>query len=222
MAHPKYLVAALPLFFTSFGFQATVPSIVRYLEGDIKRIRLAIFWGAGLPLLAYLLWTAVTNGVIANESLVLLSQEQEPVSALVFSLSEGADSVRVTMSITLFTALALITSFLGVALGLFDHMAEAMKYADSVKGRVRTAIITFLPPLIAVLLVPGAFVAALGFAAVALVVLALLLPGVMVWKLYIDVFRPWQRMLLGLAMAMGVVIVVAQFLVAVGVMPRVG
>ena len=222
MTSPNYLVAALPLFFTSFGFQATVPSIVRYLEGDPKRFRPAILWGASLPMLVYLLWTAASNGVVSHDALVHMSREQEPVSALVISLTEASHSAGVTTAITLFTALALTTSFLGVALGLFDYMAEAMGHTDSVRGRYRTAAITFLPPLIAVLLVPGAFIAALGFAAVALVVLALLLPGLMVRKLYGDSLESWQRMLLSLVMMLGGVIILAQVLVAVGVMPQLG
>ncbi|MCK5894934.1 MAG: hypothetical protein KAG53_11155 [Endozoicomonadaceae bacterium] len=215
----SYWVAGLPLFFTSFGFQASVPSIVRYLEGDLKRIRLAILWGASLPLLIYLLWTVATNGVIANESLMLVSREREAISALVFAIGKSVDSGWVTMLITFFAGLALTTSFLGVSLGLFDYMAEAMAHADSVKGRCRTTVITFLPPLMVVLLVPDVFIAALGFAAVALVVLALLLPGLMLMKLYGRAFRPWQHILLALAVTVGLMIVVAQLLVVVGAVP---
>lgn len=215
----NYWVAGLPLFFTSFGFQASVPSIVRYLEGDLKRIRLAILWGASLPLLIYLLWTVATNSVIVNESLILMSREQEPINALIFALGEGVSSAWVTILIILFAGLALTTSFLGVSLGLFDYMAEAMEHADSVRGRYRTTVITFLPPLVAVLLAPGVFIAALGFAAVALVVLALLLPGLMIWKLYGRAFQPWQRILLALAMMAGLMIVVAQLLVVVKAVP---
>ena len=220
---PDYLAAALPLFFTSFGFQATVPSIVRYLEGDPKRFRPAICWGASLPMLVYLLWTAAAGGVASHDALVQMSREQEPVSALVISLSETSHAAGMTTTaISLFTALALTTSFLGVALGLFDYMAEAMGHADSVKGRCRTATITFLPPLVAALLVPGAFIAALGFAAVALVVLALLLPGLMIRKLYGNSLKGWQRMLLWLTMGAGWLIILAQVSVTAGIMPRPG
>ncbi|MGC6744771.1 aromatic amino acid transport family protein [Escherichia coli] len=43
--------------------------------------------------------------------------------------------------------LALATSFLGVALGLFDYLADLFQRSNTVGGRLQTGAITFLPPL---------------------------------------------------------------------------
>ena len=81
----------------------------------------------------------------------------------------------------LFADLALATSFLGVTLGLFDFMAKVTRRKDNWQGRTQTGLITFVPPLCSPLL-PQGFIMALGYAAIALAVLAVLLPVALVWQ----------------------------------------
>lgn len=64
----------------------------------------------------------------------------------------------------LFADLALATSFLGVALGLFDYLADLFQRRNSVTYRLQTGAITFLPPLAFALFYPRGFVMALGYA----------------------------------------------------------
>jgi tyrosine-specific transport protein len=61
-----------------------------------------------------------------------------------------------------------------VALGLFDYLADLFQRRNTVTGRLQTGAITFLPPLAFALFYPRGFVMALGYAGVALSVLALL------------------------------------------------
>ena len=147
--------AALPLFFTSFGFQATVPSIVRYLEDKPGQIRPAVIIGSTLPLIIYLLWVIGTNGVLPQDSLVAMQNGQDPVSALVIGLTQFGGSIWISTAINLFAILALATSFLGVALGLFDYLAEVFQRAGSFTDRLQTALITFIPPLLVALFFSG-------------------------------------------------------------------
>ncbi|MGL5336670.1 MAG: aromatic amino acid transport family protein, partial [Enterovibrio sp.] len=85
-------------------------------------------------------------------------------------------------AISLFADLALATSFLGVSLGLFDFLAVNLKQKNNAVGRTVTAAITFVPPLGFALFYPQGFITALGFAAIALVILAVFLPVAMVWQ----------------------------------------
>jgi tyrosine-specific transport protein len=48
--------SAIPVIFTSFGFHGSVPSIVSYLNGDIRKLRLVFITGSAIPLVAYLNW----------------------------------------------------------------------------------------------------------------------------------------------------------------------
>ncbi len=82
----------------------------------------------------------------------------------------------------MFMSLALATSFLGVALGLFDFLADLFKRQDNASGRLQTGLLTFGPPLVFALFYPKGFVMALGYAAIALSILALLLPSAMAFK----------------------------------------
>jgi tyrosine-specific transport protein len=126
----------------------------------------------------------------------------------------------------LFADLALATSFLGVALGLFDYLADLFQRRNTAAGRLQTGAITFLPPLAFALFYPRGFVMALGYAGVALSVLALLLPSLLAWKSRQQ--HPEQGYRLRaenrccIVFACGVVIILVQFLIAAGLLPEVG
>ena len=91
-------------------------------------------------------------------------------------------SPHVELAVHLFADLALATSFLGVALGLFDYLADLFQRRNTVAGRMQTGVVTFLPPLAFALFYPRGFVMALGYAGVALAVLALLIPSMLAWQ----------------------------------------
>ncbi|GAA4648809.1 aromatic amino acid transporter [Kistimonas scapharcae] len=219
--------AALPLFFTSFGFQATVPSIVRYLDDKPAQIRPAVIIGSTLPLIIYLLWVIGTNGVLPQGSLVAIQNGQDPVSALVIGLTQFGGSVWISTAINLFAILALATSFLGVALGLFDYLSEVFRRAGSFSGRLQTALITFIPPLLVALYFPDSFITVLGFAAIALVVLAIGLPTCMALtlrKVSKEGASPImdQPILQILAATAGLMIILIQLAIAAKILPAIG
>ena len=86
----------------------------------------------------------------------------------------------------LFAFFAIATSFLGVALGLFDYVSEWFAKEEGEKkervGKVKVAIITFALPLLFSLFYPKGFVFALGFAAISLSLLAVVLPSMIAIK----------------------------------------
>ncbi|MGL4937024.1 aromatic amino acid transport family protein, partial [Shewanella sp.] len=115
-----------------------------------------------------------------------LSQSQlvtnQSLSGFINQLASVLHSQFLSSAISVFADLALATSFLGVSLGLFDFIAANLKQADNATGRSVTAAITFVPPLGFALFYPQGFISALGFAAIALVILAIFLPVAMVWR----------------------------------------
>lgn len=50
------------MIFTSFGFHGSVPSIVSYLNGDIRKLRRVFIIGSFIPLVAYIFWQLATLG----------------------------------------------------------------------------------------------------------------------------------------------------------------
>ncbi|USE36360.1 aromatic amino acid transport family protein [Endozoicomonas sp. SCSIO W0465] len=206
------VLTALPVVFTSFGFHGSIPAIVSYLDGDTKNLKKAMYIGSCLPLAIYVLWLLCTLGVVSQAELY----ENSGLTALIASLSATLDGSSLSTFINLFAELALITSFLGVSLGLFDFIRDTTIH--KLKGnKLYVAMLTYFPPLGFALFYPEGFIMALGYAAIALVVLAVFLPVAMVYKsrqinnsgTHYQVFG--GNALLGLAALSGIVIIISQF-----------
>jgi tyrosine-specific transport protein len=220
-------LSAIPVIFTSFGFHGSVPSIVSYMNGDIRKLRRVFVIGSAIPLIAYLFWQLVTLGSIDSTTFMGLMADHSGLNGFLMALRAVVASPHVELAVHLFADLALATSFLGVALGLFDYLADLFQRNNSVGGRLQTAAITFLPPVAFALFYPRGFVMALGYAGVALSVLALLLPSLLAWKSRQQHATAGYRVaggkpLLCLVFACGIAVIVVQFSIAAGLLPEVG
>lgn len=150
------------------------------------------------------------------------------LTGFISNISSILENKTVSSSITIFADLALATSFLGVSLGLFDFFSDALNKSDSKKDRLHTALVTFLPPLGFALFYPQGFIMALGYAAIALVILAIFLPVSMVWvqrKSLENAQNFYQvkggNAALVCATMIGVLIISAQCLQMFGVIPEI-
>ncbi|MCF7353626.1 aromatic amino acid transport family protein [Vibrio sp. CK2-1] len=218
------IVAALPVIFTSFGFHGSIPAVVRYLNLDMKALKKVMVFGSLLPLVVYILWQLATLGVVDQAT---LSQAGD-VTALVGTLSQVIHSSAISQVVSVFADLALITSFLGVSLGLFEFLGDSLNKNQSKGGRVGIALVTFVPPLCFALFYPQGFIMALGYAAIALAVLAILLPVAMVMRSRAlnqdkqDFTVSGGTPALMVTLAAGVVIIVVQVMISLGVLPAIG
>ncbi|WP_086982042.1 aromatic amino acid transport family protein [Vibrio aphrogenes] len=218
------VVAALPVIFTSFGFHGSIPAVVRYLELDMKALKKVMLCGSLLPLIVYILWQFATLGVVNQAT---LSQASD-VSSLVNILSQVIHNSMISQIVSVFADLALITSFLGVSLGLFEFLGDSLNKRQTKKGRVAIAFVTFLPPLGFALFYPQGFIMALGYAAIALAILAILLPVAMVVKSRQQHHETQAFTVSGgkpaliFTLLMGVVIIGVQLLISAGVLPAIG
>ncbi|WP_087112452.1 aromatic amino acid transport family protein [Parendozoicomonas haliclonae] len=173
-------LAVLPVIFTSFGYHGSIPSLIAYANANRPQLQKVFIFGSLLPLVLYLLWLGVTLGQLDNETLAIIAREGS-VASLIEQLVnlQPNDTLPISSVIHIFTNLALVTSFLGVGLGFFDFIHSVI----GSHSRALTAVAVFTPPLLIALYLPGAFVTALSFAALALAVLAILLPAAMALKL---------------------------------------
>ncbi|MCL1050243.1 amino acid permease [Shewanella abyssi] len=169
-------LAAIPIVFTSFGFHVCIATIVRYLEGDAMSLRKVLIIGSTIPLVCYILWLMVTLGTLGGETVYGF---EGSLPLLVTALQGVADSAILQQFIDLFANLALVTSFLGVTMSLFDYVGELTRAKENLLGRAQTWLITFIPPLLCALYYPDGFFKVLGFAAIPLVVMIIFLPIVM-------------------------------------------
>ena len=170
------LIQAIPIFFTSFGFHGSLPSLIGYLHGNKKSLYLSIIIGSLIPLVIYILWQAVALGVIGSNFKV-----GGDVGLFISQLAYKTGKPYFSILADAFAFLAIATSFLGVALGLFDYVSEWFVKegveGKTVIGKVKVAVITFAIPLIFSLFYPTGFIFALGFAAISLSLLAAVLPS---------------------------------------------
>lgn len=220
-------LSAMPVIFTSFGFHGSVPSIVSYMGGNVRKLRGIFITGSAIPLVAYIFWQLATLGSIESSTFMGMLANHAGLNGLLEALREVVASPHVELAVHLFADLALATSFLGVSLGLFDYLADLFQRRNTATGRLQTGAITFLPPLAFALFYPRGFVMALGYAGVALAVLALLIPALLAWQSRKAHPEVEYRVLGGkpalcLVMACGVTIIAVQFAISAGLLPEVG
>ncbi|ELY3543521.1 tyrosine transporter TyrP [Cronobacter turicensis] len=219
-------LSALPVIFTSFGFHGSVPSVVSYMKGDVRKLKLVFITGSAIPLVAYLFWQLATLGAIPSDTFMGLLANHAGLNGLLQAVRDVVASPHVELAVHLFADLALATSFLGVSLGLFDYLADMFKCRRTVAGRAQSGLMTFVPPLAFALFYPQGFVMALGYAGVALAVLALLLPALLAWQSRKRHAAAWQvaggNVMLAVIFACGIGIVAIQCLISAGILREVG
>ncbi len=220
------VISAIPIFFTSFGFHVIMGSINSYLDADIRKIRLAIIIGTLIPLFAYLLWQFATHGVLSQTQFVSLLKQDPTLNGLVKATSQITGSSLLGEVVRLFSSLALITSFLGVAMGIFEGVGDLLKRINLPTNRPILALLTFIPPLAFALFYPNGFITALGYAGILFAFYGLLLPVALAWKArQLHPNLPYRvaggNLALVIAFIMGIVIIVIPFLMQEGILPTV-
>jgi tyrosine-specific transport protein len=167
------LIKTSAIIFTSFGFMVVIPSLVSYNhEATPKQLRNMVIIGSTIPLVCYLVWLYAVVGNLTPEQITHFSNVSELIS--VFS----ADHAFINLVLSSFTGLALLTSFLGVAMALFTQNEDMFK-----QNKVVTYVISFILPLLGAVFAADQFLSVLSYAGIILVFLAVFVPLGMVAKL---------------------------------------
>ena len=211
------IVSAIPIFFTSFGFHVIMASINTYLNADIRKIRIAIYIGTAIPLIAYVLWQLATHGVLSQGEFVQILKSDPTLNGLIKATSILTGSSALGEMMRLFSILALITSFLGVALGIFECVDDLRKRVNMKENRALLTLVTFVPPLLFALFWQEAFIAALGYAGLLFAYYGIILPVLLAWRARVAHPNLPYRVIGGnvaliLAFIAGVIIIIIPFL----------
>lgn len=167
---------------TSFGFAIIVPSLRSYFDSNVKTLKKVILLGSLLPLVVYLGWIVLVQGLIPREGangLYSVLASGHATSGLMKGLSEFLHRPWVSSLASLFIALAVLTSFLGVSLCLTDFLADGLQVNKQGWGGLGVFMATFMPPLLLVIFWPGLFITALGYAGIFCIILLIILPILM-------------------------------------------
>lgn len=176
----------LPLLLTTFGFQIIIPSIRTYLKSDVHYLRRAILIGGSIPLIIYLIWEILILGVIPVEGpqgLQEILTSGHPEIGLTHSLMERLNLRWIGIGFRCFASFAIATSFIGVALSLFDFLSDGLHtQKHNIAGRISLLLLTFLPPLFFAIAYPAGFITALEYAGIFVAILLIFLPALMAWR----------------------------------------
>lgn len=181
-------IALIPVVFTSFGFQVIFHTLTNYCHKNPKMLKSAFFWGSLIPALVYIVWTLSILSVVYHENPYFYHQMAEgkaEVGGLIHVLTEIVKWPFLQLFIWSISLLAIVTSIIGVGVGLFDSLQEKMcryiSYRIPLKGCA--ALITIMPAYFAVIHIPNAFISVLGFAGMILAIIAIILPVYLFYKI---------------------------------------
>ena len=220
------IISAAPIFFTSYGFHGSIPSLVKYMEGDVRGLRIAIVAGSAITLVGYILWQLSTHGVLSQSEFTQILKEKPTLYGLIEACHRITGSEIIASAVQLFSALALVTLFLGVALGLFDCTEDMLRKGLHINaGRLLLGAITFLPPVLFAYFYPD-FIAALSYAGQMFAFFAVVLPVGLVWKARRRYPNLPYRVAGGdialiIALVIGIVVACIPFFVKAGMLPPV-
>ena len=221
------LISASPVFFTAFGFHGSIPCLNKYLEGDVKALRFSIIVGSAITLVGYVLWQFSTHGVLSQTRFLEILNQDPTLNGLIEAVRVITGSTIIAAVVKIFSALALITSFLGVALGLLECIDDLLKRAFNISAnRLSLGFLTFLPPLLFAFFYPEGFILALGYAGQMFAFYAVVLPAALVWKARhqhpnLPYRVPGGSGVLLFVSILGTIIVCIPFLIKLGVLPPV-
>lgn len=177
-------MSAFTLMMTSFGYAIIIPSLRSYLDNDKKLLKKVMLIGSLIPLILYTLWILVIQGLIPRigaDGLINILNSENINSMLMNSMSVALHSGWSANIVKLFIAICALTSFMGVSVCLTDFIADGLSIKKTGKSSILVYIISYLPPLLIVLLSPGIFILALNYAGLWCLILLIIIPMMMLF-----------------------------------------
>lgn len=116
------VVPAIPICVLALVYHNVVPTVCFQLGCDAGKIRTAITAGAGIPALMFIIWNFVILGSVPPELAEAANAAGTVFDPLVGLRASGDSFGSVVRA---FSLLAIVTSFIGFAIGLQEYFADA-------------------------------------------------------------------------------------------------
>lgn len=159
-----------------------VPTLMTYMDRDVKKVRLAIFIGTAIPLVVYLLWQFIIAGTVPFEGPNSLMEAKELGQTAVIPLKAVTSNPYLFSFGKAFGFFTMTASFLALALAYLDFLADGLKLKKTPNIRFLLCLLVFIPPTIIAMVYPHIFLTALSYAGgYSCAILFGLFPPLMVW-----------------------------------------
>lgn len=179
--YAMYAMGLLPVALTSFGYHHSVATMRAYY-GDECKAKYAILGGTAIALALYLLWVISIFGNLPRNQFGPVLESSGNLDVLLSALGNVIESASVKQAINAFSIAAILSSFIGVGLGVFDFLADFFKFDNSKEGRFKSWAVTFLPPLILSVSFPLGFLKAIGYAGAVATIWTCIIPALLARK----------------------------------------
>lgn len=138
-------IMAIPLLLTAFSFQTMVPSLTPYLKRNAKHLRIAIVSGTLIAFGLYAIWQWLILGIVpvgGEYGLAAALERGEPATQF---LHEHVEGKWISSVAQYFAFFAIVTSFLGMTLGLFDFLSDGLKIQKEKWGGIFLSLLIMIP-----------------------------------------------------------------------------
>ncbi|MBM3207733.1 MAG: tyrosine transporter [Chlamydiae bacterium] len=170
---------AIPILFTAFTYQVIVPTLMTYMNRDVKKVRLSILIGTSIPLIVYAIWEVLILGIVPLEGLIEANKVGQNAVWPLKQIVGDAIIFKIGKSFAFFT---MTTSYIALALAYHDFLADGLKLKKTKYKQLLLCLLVFVPPLLISIINPNIFLKALSYAGgFSCAILFGLLPPVMVW-----------------------------------------
>lgn len=179
----SYSVFSLPILVISFGFHNMIPSLMGYMGGDTKRVRLAILLGGLFAFVIYFIWEILVLGIVPLEGSKGLIEAYRQDFEGAQALAGFVQSPYISSFAQGLAFFAILTSFLAQSLSFVHFFADGFKMSYAKKENFSLCLLVLVPPLVLSTIYPKMFFQALDFAGgFCAVVLFGIIPVLAVWR----------------------------------------
>lgn len=139
---------AIPLLLTAFSFQTMVPSLTPYLKRNVKALRAAVIGGTTIAFIIYAVWQSLILGIVPVEGPNGLSEALARGEPATQFLREHVEGQWIYLVAEYFAFFAIITSFLGIAFGLYDFLSDGLGIKKEGSGKIILGLLIAIPTVI--------------------------------------------------------------------------
>ena len=180
----KAAFEAVPISILSLVYHNVIPTVSRRLGFDRARIARAVLLGSAFPLVMFIAWNALVQGVVDAGSSSI-----DPVAALIAAES-GEAGAELSVAVQIFSFSAVVTSFVGFYYGMRGYVKDVLveSSASSLADDERIlAAAVLVPPSVLAAVDPTLFLPALDAAGTfGITLLFGIIPAACVWRLRQD------------------------------------